>query len=218
MCIGIIGEGGHSKVIMDVIDSSSEKKITAILDDKYSDLIEIENILKGPISSVSEVINLYPNIKFMIAIGDNNVRKAMVRRLGLSSYHYISFVHNRAYMSKKTHIGYGSIIMPNATVNSGSEIGNHCIINSGAIVEHDSYISDYAHICPNATLTGNTVIGEGVQVGAGTTIIPAMKIGEWSIVGAGSTVIHDIPAFCKAVGTPANIIGRTFVRGVEVSE
>jgi acetyltransferase EpsM len=204
--IVVIGEGGHSKVIQDIITAVNDYKIVTILDDKYEDVQKRAGIFYGPISAVSSIINEYKNIKFIVAIGNNQFRSEIVNRIGLSKERFATLIHPTAIISPTARIGEGTVVMPNCVINANTEIGKHVIINTGAIVEHDNHISDYAHISPNATLTGNVTVGEGTHIGASATVIPGIKIGEWSIVGAGSTVIRDIPPFSKAVGSPTRFI------------
>jgi acetyltransferase EpsM len=204
--IVVIGEGGHSKVIQDIIAAVNNYKIVAILDDKYGDVQKREGILYGPIAAVFNIANEDENIRFIVAIGNNQVRSEIVKRIGLPKERFATLIHPSAIISPSVSIGEGTVVMPNCVINANTEIGKHVIINTGAIVEHDNYISDYAHISPNATLTGNISVGEGTHIGASATVIPGIKIGEWSIVGAGSTVIRDIPPFSKAVGSPTRLI------------
>jgi acetyltransferase EpsM len=204
--IVVIGDGGHSKVIQDIIFAMGYYKIIAILDDKYKDIQNREGTLYGPISTLSSIVVREKKIKFIIAIGNNRVRSEFVKRLGFQKERYATLIHPSAIISPSASIGEGTVVMPNCVINANTEIGKHVIINTGAIVEHDNHISDYVHISPNTTLTGNVFVGEGTHIGASATVIPGIKIGEWSLVGAGSTVIKDIPAFSKAVGSPTRLI------------
>lgn len=204
--IVVIGEGGHSKVIQDIIAAVNNYKIVAILDDKYEDVQKREGILYGPISEVSSITNEDNNIKFIVAIGNNHVRWEIVKRIGLQKERFATLIHPSAIISPSANIGEGTVVMPNSVINASTKIGEHVIINTGAIVEHDNHIDDYAHISPNATLTGNVSVGKGTHIGASATVIPGIKIGEWSIIGAGSTVIRNIPGFSKAVGSPTRLL------------
>jgi maltose O-acetyltransferase len=49
-------------------------------------------------------------------------------------------------------------------------------------------------------------IQDGVWIGANSTILPGVTIGCKTVIGAGSVVVHDIPAFCIAVGNPCKPI------------
>jgi acetyltransferase EpsM len=205
MELAVIGEGGHSKVIMELIRSQEIYKIKAILDDKYTELTLSNGIYWGPISAAPQLLNQMNSLKFVVAIGNNKVRKSIVLKLGLPNHNYISLIHETAVISSSALIGQGTVIMAHTTINAEAYVGIHTIINTGAIIEHDSSIGDYVHIAPRATLTGSVSVKEGTMIGAGATIIPGINIGEWTIIGAGATVINDVPANSTAVGTPARI-------------
>ncbi|MFP7735340.1 acetyltransferase [Priestia aryabhattai] len=204
MKVIVLGNGGHSKVIQEMISSLRNHEIIAILDDRYEEQKEKNAIVYAPLSSLNALID--KDVKVVIAIGSNIVRKRLAETLKLRTDQYLSVIHPTAVISSTAIIGNGTVVMPNAVINADAEIGEHCIINTGAIVEHDNRIANYAHISPNATLTGNVSVGEGVHIGASATIIPGMKIGQWSVIGAGSTVIQHISSHCKAVGCPTRII------------
>ncbi|WNR43787.1 acetyltransferase [Paenibacillus roseipurpureus] len=204
----VIGEGGHSKVIREIIQSQQNYRIHAILDDKYAELYEHEGIYKGPSTSFHTLLARNKQLKCVIAIGNNEIRKSIIDRLGLTSEQFITLVHETAVVSATAIIGQGTVVMANTVIHADAHIGDHAIINTGAIVEHDCNLANYVHLAPRATLTGGVVIKEGTFVGAGATIIPGIAIGEWTLVGAGATVIHDVPAYRTAVGTPARIIDK----------
>ncbi|RLL42762.1 acetyltransferase [Oceanobacillus piezotolerans] len=206
MKIIIIGDGGHSKVIQEMVFVSGKYEVIAVLDDKYHDGFQTRGIIHAPVSFLVKL--LQEDIKLVIAIGDNLIRRKIVQQLALPKEAYAPLIHPTAIISPTSKVGYGTVVMPNVVVNANSEIGSHCIINTGAIVEHDNRIGDYTHLSPNVTLTGNVSTGEGVHIGSSATIIPSKHLGSWSIIGAGSTVIEHIPAYTKAVGSPTRIIER----------
>jgi acetyltransferase EpsM len=205
MKILVVGHGGHSKVIADMILSTGENTIIGFLDDKYVDLRVIDGIYLGPISSAKEILKKFNDVKFVIAIGENRIRQSTVQKLSLSFDNYITVIHSSAMVSPTAKIGYGTVVMPNSVINADSQIGHHSIINTSSVVEHDSILGDFSHVGPSATLTGTVQLGEGAYVGAGVTIIPNIKVGKWAIIGAGATVITDIPSFSTAVGIPAKV-------------
>ncbi|MGF9965390.1 acetyltransferase [Bacillus rhizoplanae] len=206
MKIVLIGQGGHSKVVQDIILSNKGYEIVGYLDDRYEDVAIIDNIYFGPISTAYEMINDFNQIKFVIAIGDNKVRKKIAEKLGLPDNCYATLIHKTAIVSPSAKIGNGTVVMPQVVINADTQIGNHAIINTGSVVEHDNILGDFVHISPRVTLTGSIIIEEGAHIGAAATMIPSVKIGEWSIIGAGSVVINDIPPNYTAVGIPAKVI------------
>src|SRR4051812_30111982 len=205
MKLAIIGQGGHSKVIQDIILVTKGIEIIGYFDDKYENSYFNQEIYYGPILSAKKMLDSFEEIKFIIAIGNNRVRKMIVEKLNLLDQYYAALVHPSAIISTSANIGFGSVIMANAVVNADADIGKHAVINTGSIIEHDNKIGDFAHISPNATLTGNVTIEEGVHIGAGSTIIPQITVGSWTMIGAGATVTSNIPSECTAVGTPAKV-------------
>lgn len=208
MKIIILGNGGHSKVIQDIISSLKNHKIIAILDEKYECEKSENGIIHAPFSSIKNLMG--NDVRTVIAIGDNSTRKKIVSKLKLRDEQYISIIHPSAIISESATIGNGTVVMPKSVINADAKIGSHCIINTGSIVEHDNMIGDYSHVSPNSTLTGNVTLCEGVHIGASVTLIPGIRVGEWSVIGAGSTVIQNIPSYSKAVGSPTRIINHNF--------
>lgn len=205
MKIVVIGQGGHSKVVKDIILSNRDNNIVGYFDDRYKEFKCKEDTYFGPIASTKKLLNINRDIRFVIAIGNNKVRKEIYQSLMFPDYYYCTLIHPSAIISTSSKIGYGTVIMPNTVINADAIIGNHTIINTGSIIEHDTKLGDYSHISPNVSLTGGVAIEEGVHIGAGSTIIPNVNIGKWSIIGAGATVINDLPSNCTAVGTPAKV-------------
>jgi acetyltransferase EpsM len=204
--VAIIGHGGHGKVVQDLLSCFPEKRLLAFLDNRYSTLIEDENIVCAPVSFAKHLIQHFYDIRFILAVGDNAQRKHIFDTLKLPNEFYLTLIHPNAYVSSSSTIGDGTVIMANAVVNSGADVGDHAIINSGAIIEHDCKVGRFAHISPNATLTGSVRVEEGVHVGSGATLLPSIRVNEWTKIGAGATVLEDIPAYSTAVGVPAKVI------------
>lgn len=215
MKIVIVGDGGHSKVVQDIISADRNHKVVGYLDDRYETCVKQGPIRYGPISLGEEMLSNDRDLKFVIAIGNNQIRKYITKRLNLSLEFYATFVHPSAIVSPSAKLGYGTVIMANGVINAEASVGNHVILNSGAIIEHDNEIGDFVHVSPNATLAGAVKVGEGTHIGASATVIPNVTIGNWSTIGAGTTVIHDVPSDCTAVGVPARIIKKKIKGGVQ---
>jgi len=212
--IVLIGNGGHSKVIRDLIEAENRYKLIAVFDDQFSSVMETD-MLYAPISYFKKLENK-SMFKLIVAIGNNVTRQRMITELQLPIDQYATIIHPTAVISPSVKIGYGTVIMPNAVINAHTFIGNHVIINTSSVVEHDNTIEDYVHIAPHATLTGGVMVGEGTQVSAAATVVPNISIGAWSLLGAGSTVIGNIPAYSKAVGSPAKIIEQNMMKGANI--
>ncbi|WP_436862870.1 acetyltransferase [Staphylococcus caeli] len=196
----LIGNGGHSKVIKDIIEAQQQFEVVGFLDDKYDSYFEN----KGYFYDSFQNIDLYKSdYLFNIAIGNNFVREKIYREMEVNIEQFPVLIHPTACISPSVSIGNGTVVMPSTVINAETVIGMHSIVNSGAIVEHDNEISDFVHLSPNATLAGNVTIGKYSHVAVNATILPQITIGEKCIVGASATVVNDINSDTTVIGTPA---------------
>lgn len=193
----IFGASGHAKVVLDIL-LSNDILVASIIDDNP----KVDFLLSVPVVKTS-AFELNASSKFIIAIGDNWVRKEIVER---HLFNYLTAIHQKAVISSFAAIGEGSVVMPQVVVNADVTIGKHCILNSGSIIEHDCVLSDYVHISPNASLAGNVSVGEGSQIGIGASVIQGITIGKWVTIGAGAVIIEDVPDFAVVVGNPGRVI------------
>ncbi|MDE6435643.1 MAG: sialic acid O-acetyltransferase NeuD family sugar O-acyltransferase, partial [Lachnospiraceae bacterium] len=97
----------------------------------------------------------------------------------------------------------GTVVMPNAVINSRTTIGKHCIINSGAIIEHDNIINDFAHISVGVKLGGTVSVGRKAWIGIGATVKNNLSICDNCMIGAGATVVSSIIEIGTYIGVPA---------------
>lgn len=205
----IIGAGGHAKVIMDIIFQrkkflNDNLVIRGILDDTFKEKERKELFGIPIIGKVDKILELPNDIYYVIAIGNNNIRKKISQNY--KKLNYITLIHPKAIIGENIDIGNGTVLMAGSIVNSYTKIGKHCIINTGSIIEHDNIIKDYVHISPGAILCGGVSVEEETWVGAGSTIIQGLIIGRKSIIGAGAVIIRNIQSFSKIVGNPAKYI------------
>ncbi len=200
----IIGAGGHSKVIQEIVKASNKYNIYAILDDNFNETITESNIIY---SNLNYIKKLHTSEYFyVIAIGNNQIRKKIVAELGISDEYYATIIHPSAAISESSEVMSGTVIMQNSIVNANSIVENHCIINTSTIVEHDNYLKSFVHISPGTILSGGVSVDEETHIGSGSVVIPGIKIGSSSVIGAGTVVTKDIPNHVTAVGVPARIV------------
>ncbi|MGP4074893.1 acetyltransferase [Halobacillus sp. K22] len=205
----LIGDGGHSKVIQDIIHAEGKHKIIGLLDDKYEKKTIRQHTFVGPLDTIFDLNR--ENVGIILAIGNNRVRKKLVKQFQIHPSQFITVIHPSAIVSPSARIGRGTVIMPKVVVNANAVVRDHCILNTGSTVEHDCFVENFTHLSPAATLTGQVVLEEGVNIGASATVIPGLKIGSWTIIGAGATVVENIAANQTAVGCPAKIISKASV-------
>ncbi len=156
--IKLIGNGGHAKVVREVISA------------------------QFPAWKLKLNQWFGPDYVF-IAVGNN-----YHRRKEASMYNgknpFIKLIHPTAYVSPSAHIGMGTIVMAGAVIQADVRIGKHCIINTGASVDHDCLIEDFVHVAPGVNLCGGVEVGEGSLLAVGLGFAPNSKIPKWSFVKA----------------------------------
>ncbi|WP_160141605.1 acetyltransferase [Salicibibacter halophilus] len=204
----VLGNGGHGKVIQDIINHfSAEYQLTGVLDDHYTSTVNNgSNFFEGPIFDANHLADLYPDLLFIVGIGDNRARKNVVDQLDLPLYRYATVIHPSAVISPTSQIGNGVAIIAGAIVNPHSQINDHVILNTSSSVGHDCQIEDYVHISPRVAIAGGTKVREGTHLGIGSVSIPGVEVGRWSTVGAGGVVTDHIPDDTLAVGVPAKAV------------
>jgi len=193
----LIGAGGHAKVICSIIEALGQK-VDIIFDDNEAVLKLNEYDVSGPYQS-----SFFLDMKVIIAIGNNKIRKLMTGRI---KHSFGKLIHPSAIIDKNVQLGDGTVIFHGAIIQRDSIIGSHGIINTRSAIDHDCKIGDYVHISPGALLCGCVSIGDGTQIGAGSTVIPGITIGKWCVIGAGAVIINDIPDYSIVVGVPGRII------------
>ena len=191
----IFGTSGHAKVIADII-IKSEDTLLGFLDN--GDVKEVDGI---PVLGNDEAYADFPKAEFVIGVGDAEIRE----RLSKYQCRWYTAVHPSAAISSiGVSIGEGTVVMPNAVINSDAKIGKHCIINTGAIVEHDNSIGDFAHVSVGAKLGGNVIIGRKTWIGIGACIKNNVCICDKCTIGAGAVVVKDISEQGEYIGIPAS--------------
>lgn len=194
----IIGAGGHAKVIADILLSTSHS-INGVWDENP----KIKQFLNYPINGNLDNFRELGADQFIIAIGNNMVRKKIAQQLPETKAIAIA---SSSSVSSFSVIKGGTVVMPNASINAGTLIGEHVIVNTNASVDHNCKLANFVHVSPQVGLAGNVEVGEGTHIGIGAVIIQGIKIGKWAIIGAGTVVIKDVPDYAVVVGNPGKII------------
>ena len=196
----IIGTGGHAKVIFNYLKNYNDNVVGFCDENKKKDLLYGLPVYK----SIDEIKDKEKH-RFIIAIGNNYIRRRIANTYNLN---YYTFIHESALISDDVVIGEGSMIMAGTIINSGTAIGKHVIINTGAIIEHDCTIKNYVHASPRTTICGTCTIGENVWLGAASTIINNIEICNDIIVGSATNVIMSITENGTYIGNPARMLNK----------
>mgnify|MGYP006232693149 CR=1 FL=1 len=180
----LIGGGGHCHSCIDVIEQENKYQIKGIFD--LPDKIDKEILGYKVIGTDKEIESYIREDNYFLVtigqIGDPN------KRLEYSKLNLATVISPRAYVSKNSIIGHGSIIMHDVIINSNAKIGYNCIINSKALIEHDAVIGNNCHISTTAVINGHVIVGDNSFIGSGAVTKNNICIPEKSFIKANSTV------------------------------
>ncbi|MBC2309445.1 NeuD/PglB/VioB family sugar acetyltransferase [Listeria booriae] len=189
----IIGDGGHSKIVQNIVRESGTYQLTEVWDDKYREPVARDGVvytsLDGQLQGLTQ---MDADATFFVAIGDNDIRKKIARTLALAGKKFAVIIHPTAFVEATVEIGEGSLVMAGSIVQANTVLGKHVIVNSGATVEHDISVGNFVHFAPGSVVTGGCTIADNVLVGAGSVVVPNISIGANVVVGAGSTLTRNI--------------------------
>lgn len=165
--------GEHGKVVLEAALDNEKYNVLGYLDDNKIDNILEQKIL-GNINDYLNYVN--QNIKFHIAIGNNQIRRKLFLKIGKNKL--VTIIHKTASISKFSDIGLGNFIGAMVVINQGVKLGNNCIVNTGSIVEHGTEIGDNSHISYRSLIGSNCVLSEGTYIEMGETVKRNTRIGE----------------------------------------
>lgn len=207
--IVIIGAGGMAREILFLLEKSNKWNILGMIDNENKG-----NIRDYPILGNDDYLREVDNKIFAVcAVGSPALKKHIVSKFIYNNN--ISFPNiideDVGGDFQSISIGKGCIVCAGNRLTVDIEIGDFVTINQSCTVGHDVVIKDYAVINPGVNISGNVMVGEGALLGVGSQIIQGKSIGDGAVIGAGAVVIHDIPAYCTAVGVPACVIERHLV-------
>lgn len=191
--LNIIGAGGFGREVASMLPAC-KRKFGKFFDDDFT-----KSSAVSPIEAAAGSEG-----QFIIAVGDSQVRKLLVRRLP-SDTDFDSLVHPSAILQDTSTIliGAGSIVTAGSILTCDITVGKHCIINLKCTVGHGVRISDYVSLMPAVNLGGEVILEEGVYIGSGATVLPGIKIGNGAYIGAGAVVNRNVPPHITVAGVPA---------------
>lgn len=196
----IFGSGGHAKVVISTARAASMEVIAAVdeAEEKWGG-----ECLGVPICGPADRL-VEEGIPWVIAIGDNAVRKRMAASI---DGEFAIVVHPEAWIDPTATLGPGTVVFAGAVVQPNVRIGSHCILNTRSSIDHDGICEDFAQIAPGATLGGNVTMQEGSMVGIGASVHQGATIGADSVVGGGAFFKGELPHGRMALGVPAKDVG-----------
>ncbi len=202
--IVLVGGGGHCASVIDVIEQANQYKIVGIVDKDENigkDILGYSFI--GSDADLPKLVKEFKNIVITVGhIKSSETRSRLydlVKELGGI---FPVIFSPRAYVSKHSFIGEGTVVMHNAFINASVRVGKNAIVNTGSIVEHDSVIGNHCHISTGAIINGGCQIGDHSFIGSNAMIRQYLTLGHHVSVGASSVVMTDLEPNGLYVGNP----------------
>lgn len=186
----LLGGGGHCKSVIDVIELEKKYKIHGIVDKpKFLGSKILGYKVIGSDLDFEYLAKKYKNA--IITVGQIQSPLVRIKLFNLArkaGFKFPPIISPRAYVSKYSRIGMGTIVLHDVVVNSNVSIGNNCIINTKSLIEHDCEISDHCHISTCATINGSVKIRSKCFIGSNATVRDGITIKENSFIKANSLV------------------------------
>lgn len=168
----LIGGGGHSRAVIDVIEMQNRYEIVGIIVDK-KELIGQDVLGYKIIGSDDDLETIFQTCKnAAITVGQIKSNEARVRvfdKLKKIGFNLPAIISPLAYVSKHSFVDEGSVVMHHALVNSNAKVGKNCIINTKALIEHDAVVEDNCHISTGAVVNGGVVVKKDTFYGSNAT-------------------------------------------------
>lgn len=197
--IVIIGGGGHTRVLIGMIQASGLALRGIVTNDKA---LVGTTVFDVPVLGLENEYTMNPDeVTLVNGVGNRASREGPGLHARANIYHryrawgfnFLPLISNHAVVQPHVIMGEGVQVMPGAILQPGAIIGENVIVNTSASIDHDAVIYPNCHVAPGAVICGHVVVGEETHIGAGAVIIQGMRIGSNVIIGSGAVVKHHVP-------------------------
>ena len=187
----IIGCGGHSRSIIDLLKTNRDFNIIGLIGKKNELNKEVLGYkVIGTNDDLEKIRDKVSNAVLGIGqIKKVDLRENLLKLLKQFNYNTPKIISKFSYISDYSSIGEGTCIGHHAVVNAGAKVGKFCILNSKCLIEHDSLIGDFCHISTGVLINGNVNVGKKSFVGSGAIIREGIKLPNESTIGAGKRIM-----------------------------
>ena len=207
--IGIFGTSGMAREAGDIAWELGLEPIYVARDEAelHSCAFEGRVILESD-------IDRYPDIGYVIGIGDNGIRQRIAKR-NAERLNFVNLIHPNATFGKGQRelieAKRGVIVCAGVRFTNNIQVGDFCIFNLNSTISHDVVIDEFVYVAPGVHITGNVHIetrawiGIGVAINQGTENLKR-RIGADTTIGSGAVVVKDCEPNAIYVGIPARRI------------
>ena len=200
--IVIIGFGGFGREVA-VLAKDCGYSVLGFLDDKATSHDDGAEVILGSIDQWGE----FPNVKFVVAIGNPRTRKLVIDRMSrLGSPSFATLIHPSVIMSSSVSVGVGSVVCANCVFTVDIYVGEHTILNINVVTGHDVVIGSFVTAAHLVGISGNVVVETGVELGASSVIRQGITLKRGAMLGMGAVLTKDADENKVYVGSPAKVL------------
>ena len=184
-CI-VFGGTYYSEMLGEYLETYSDIRVEAHT--VHGAYVSGHEIVGKPVIPFEKIEEIYPieEYSILVAIGPmemNNLRKRVFQEIQEKGYVIESFIHPDAKVYTRD-IGYGNIILENATIAPYVHIGNGNVIWNCCNISHHTQLGDFNFLAPSVVTGGRTCVGNNCFFGVNSTIIGGIEVADYTLVGA----------------------------------
>lgn len=153
----ILGAGQFGKMVKEIAEDTGRFEKIDFLDDNSTQAV-------GTLSDYARYVSEYACA--VVAIGNPDVRLSYLSQLESAGFTIETIVSPRAYVSPSAVLLAGTVVEPNATVQTGAYISKGCILSSGAVVRHNALVEEGCHMDCNSVLMSGVRLPSKTKVAA----------------------------------------------------
>jgi len=162
----IVGAGGHGQAVADLAIASGSFEKISFVDDSFPENTTAMNLdIIGNNDSLFDLT--FDFDACFVAIGNNEIRRRLVKRICNSGLPLISLLHPNSWVSNHSEIALGVVVMAGAVVGTNAKLGLGSLVNANATVDHDCLLDEFAHIGVGVNLAGGVKVGKDAWLQAG---------------------------------------------------
>jgi acetyltransferase-like isoleucine patch superfamily enzyme len=167
MKVFIIGAGTLGKLIVEIIESTTEFEVGGFYDDNFP---ELKSVMAYPVlGTIDDVVNS-GKLSLAVGIGEPIYRKSIFEALSAKGHHFPVLSHSSAVLSNYSQIEDGVLIGPNTSVLNGSRVQKGTCILSHVNINQDVQIDPYCLIGAGVIIGNNAKLGEACHIGLGQRV------------------------------------------------
>ena len=192
--IVVFGIGDFSDIVSFVLEEKMKRTIAAYtVDQAY----KTQDFYNGkPLFAFEQLTVLYPPQVYSIVIGligkkMFTQRSAIAEKLMALGYQLENVIDPSSSVDTET-IGYGNVILANASIEAHCEVGDCNIIWQNVVMPHHNRVGSFNNLAPSVSLSGYSQVGSHCFVGNNVCVKNRVVISDYAYIGAGSYVSKNV--------------------------